>query len=139
MKRVHKFLRLPSADRRLLVETVLILAAIRLALRILPFRWLCRLLPCRSRALKPPSTDRLIASVKSASYYNPGATCLARAVTLHILMTRAGYESCVRIGFAPDGGTLSGHAWLEVGTRIAFGGPDVARYSPLLSIEGACK
>src|SRR6267142_1308347 len=58
MRRLRRFLALPAADRRLLVEAALFLWAIRLGLRMLPFRTLWRLLDGAPRAFIGLPTDR---------------------------------------------------------------------------------
>jgi len=88
MRRLRRFLTLPATDRRLLVEAVLFLAAIRLGLRLLPFRTLWRLL---DRAPRPSvaaglfSPDRIAWAVSVTSPYVLGVRpCLPQALAAQL-------------------------------------------------------
>lgn len=133
MNAIRKFARLNAHDRRLVLRAMAILLCLRVTLRLIPIRWMYRIRP---HALGPPAaeeTDRLVWSVTCASQGVPRPTCLVQALALHFLMTRAGNESRVQIGFTNQNGTLDGHAWVESAGQILLGGPDIERYRPLFS------
>jgi hypothetical protein len=138
MKRLRKFLHLTSGDRRLLVNTALLLGAIRLGLRLLPFRTLQRVLirlahaPAGSHGTKQSSVDRLVWAVSVASHYVPKATCLTQALAAQVLLGRRGYLTQLRVGVAKDEeGQLEGHAWLESQGKVIVGGGELTRYTLL--------
>ncbi len=135
MTRLRKFLRLPSSERRFLLEAVLLLALIRLGLYVLPLRALQRALARAVKASTPsPGTDqsfprRVGWAVAVASRYVPRATCLAQALAVRLLLEREGYPAHLRVGLARDARRWwEGHAWVEHQGRIIIGGgfvPDI--------------
>src|SRR5215208_3485348 len=104
MKRLHKFLNLPSSDRRLLVGTALLLGAVRLGLRVLPFRVLQRVItkvaqaPASANNANQSSVDRLVWAVTVASRYVPKATCLTQALGAQVLLGQHGHQTQLRVG-----------------------------------------
>lgn len=140
MRWLRKLRRLPSTDHhRLLVQSVLLVSSIRMALWLMPFRTLRRLLRWMSRAkVESPvadeeDTSRMAWAVTTASRYIPGARCLARALAMQVLLVRRGHTARLRIGVLKDEvGQLQAHAWVESHGRIVIGGiGDLARYTPL--------
>jgi hypothetical protein len=143
MKRLGKFLRLPSGDRRLLVTATVLLAAIRLGLALLPYRKLRGLVDRLARVsprhyLAPPALpDRIAWAVTRASRAVPGATCLTQALAASVLLERRGHPARVRVGIGrAEGAALFAHAWVESEGRVVLGGTDLARYTPLSALEG---
>lgn len=111
MKRLREFLRLPNMERRLLLE------AIKLGVRLLPFLTLRRLL-ARAADVHPRglrrvercnfSADRVTWAVETASRHTPGVkTCLAQALAAQVLLARHGHPALVRIGVVRGGGGSS--------------------------------
>src|SRR3989475_12231716 len=137
MKRLGKFLRLAHAERVLLLEATLLLGAIGLGLRLLPFGRLRRLLDRLSRprhGLRPQarlSAARIAWTVDRASRVVPGArSCLVQALAAQVLLARCGHEACVRIGVArPLDGSLEAHAWVRSEER-RVGKECRSRWSP---------
>ena len=144
MEVLSKFIQLPSADRRLLVGSVLLMAAVRLGLWLLPFQLLRRLLAkleqtnLRMQPRSPATVDRIVWSVKTASRYVPAATCLTQALTAKTLLTKSGHPSDLRIGVAKvDGDQLEAHAWVESQGKILIGNlSNLDRYTRLPSLRG---
>jgi hypothetical protein len=136
MTGLSKLAGLSHAHRRLLLRALLTVAAFRLSLTVLPYRWTRRLAEGASGAggdARPrPTRDELAWAVSAASRRIPRATCLTQALALQRLLGGAGYDATLRLGVArSDGGTLEAHAWLESGGRTVIGGPQSARYVPL--------
>jgi len=138
MARAHKFWKLQPADRRLLVNAFLAIAAARVRLALLPFRAGKGYLRSRKAgSAEAWIPDRIAWAVDVASRNLGNATCLARALAAHGMLASRGFSSCVSIGVAageesgPRKGLIA-HAWLEFGGRILLGGPDVGRYIRLL-------
>ena len=146
MRRLRKILHLSTGDRRLLVQSVLLLGAIRLGLWLIPFRTLLRLLaslaqkqkPIRLRNAEQPSTDQVGWAVATAGRYVPLATCLTQALATQVLLARRGCMAHLHIGVAKgDGGQLESHAWLETQGKIVIGGlEDLGHFTPLPPLEG---
>jgi transglutaminase superfamily protein len=135
MSAIRKFLRLHARDRRLLLEAVTLLLSLRVALRLIPIRWLFSIRFHRTSPATIERTDRLLWSVCCASRRLPATTCLVQALALHILMSRYGHDSQVRIGVTNRNGNLDAHAWVESGGQVLLGGPDVTLYRPLFSSQ----
>src|SRR2546428_6387850 len=141
MPRLGKFLRLAHAERVSLVEATLLLGAIGLGLRLLPFGSLRDLLDRLSRprhGLRPQTplpAARIAWAVERMGRVVPGArSCLVQALAAQVLLARRGCNSSVRIGVAhPSGESLHAHAWVESEGRGVLGTPHPGQYTPLLS------
>ena len=109
-----------------------------IALRLLPFSLLRRLVERAADTPSPPaadeSTTQTVAwAIRAAGQFLPFATCLPRALSAHLLLRRNGCPSDLKIGVTrdPDGQFLA-HAWVESSGRVVIGTlPDLARYTPL--------
>ena len=123
MTRVRRFLRLAGADRMLLVHAGILVLAIRMALWVLPWRLVTRLLgpPSSSRPRTGFSVERCAWAIRNASRLVPAATCLTQAVALRRLLARADRPFPIVIGVsknAIDG--FRAHAWVECGAETAM-------------------
>lgn len=143
MKRLSKLLRISSAERRLLINTALLLGVIRVSLWLLPFQTLCRLVTksrrksAASQEADQVSVRRVARAVTLASRYIP-ATCLTQALATMVLLRRIGQPASLRIGVSKgERGDFQAHAWVESQGRIVIGNlADISRYSVLPSLEG---
>jgi hypothetical protein len=145
MRRLSKFLALPAGDRRLLVEAALLLGAMRLGLRLLPFRTLWRLLERAPRpstgfsTADPIAPGRIAWAVSVASPYVLGVRpCLPQALAAQLLLVRRGFAARLRLGVARgDRGQVRAHAWMETDGRVVTGGSksELERYTPLLALD----
>ncbi len=145
MKQLRKFLRLSSRERQLVINTFILLGLIRLALWLLPFQTLRRLLAKisqpspQAQGLNQINLSKIVGAVNLSSRYMPGGVkCLARALTTQVLMSRCGYSPQLRIGVAKgEGGKLEAHAWVENQGQIVIGYlRDLSRFTPLPSFKG---
>lgn len=124
IRAVKGFFRLPAADRRLLVRSLLLLAAARVALWVLPFQTVRRLLArtARPTPLARTPTERITWAIGVAQRVIPSATCLPQALVGEALLTRAGHHFELRIGVAKTAdGRLHAHAWIESDGRVVVG------------------
>lgn len=143
MPRLRKFVRLSAAEQRLLITAALLLAAMRLALWVLPFATLRRMVarlartPSRARRGAPHSPERVGWAVQTAGRSMPACgNCLAQALTAHVLLRRLGYENRLRLGVARGAASpLEAHAWVESGGAVLVGAGAVARYTPFPEFE----
>jgi len=141
MDHLRKFFRIPDAEQLLLGRALTILAAVRFALWLLPFKTLQRisakLIQACARKESRFSTERRVWAVRVASRYVPRATCLTQALAAQVLLGLGGVPASVRIGVAKEkGGDFEAHAWLESGGKILLGGIDAEqRYTPLLAFS----
>ena len=126
------------------MQTVLVLAAIRAGLWILPFRLVRRLVPIgpqplrRQSAASVPERISLVArNVRIGSQYVPGATCLTQALSAQLLLSRAGLTSMLHIGVArsADGTGIRAHAWLDSHGTTVTGGYGICDFVELPSLK----
>ncbi|SRR6266568_1331567 len=143
MTTLRKLLRLSPAELSLVVQAALLLGAIGLGLRLLPFGRLRRLLDRLSRSgdgarpLGQLPAERVAWAIERVSRVVPGTrSCLAQALAAQVLLARRGQEACVRIGVARDtDGPLHAHAWVESEGRIVVGAAGRPGFSPLPRLE----
>ncbi|AKG20937.1 lasso peptide biosynthesis B2 protein [Calothrix sp. 336/3] len=142
MRLLHKLQRLQPGDLQFLAQTFLILAAIRIGLKLFKFRDLLKFLHRISqpscKTAKPVSINKIVWAVNVATRYLPGVKCLARALATELIMRRNGYNPELRIGVAKDTtGKLEAHAWIEYQGLIIIGNlSDLSRFMPLPSLVG---
>ena len=146
MRRLHRLLHLPMAERWLLAKAVCLLVAIRLGLRLLPFNGLRRVLavgeslPPRRPGADPSYAARAARAVERGSRRLPGVTtCLAKALAVQFLLTRQALAAELHIGVVHDAdGQFQAHAWVESGGAVIIGGttPELAQYQRLAVLDG---
>jgi Transglutaminase-like superfamily len=143
MDRLRKFFGLPTPERFLLLRAFALLAVVRVALWLLPFKVLRWILSKLAHAYAPRPDEGHFPSesgawaLQAASRYVPRATCLTQAMAGQLLLGLNGTPSSVRIGVAKHGeGNFEAHAWLESGGRILIGGVDAdQRYACLMAFN----
>jgi hypothetical protein len=140
MRRLARFLSRPFADHRLLLQSVVALAGIRLGLSLLRFetlrRAIDRLSRVRARQNQPQwrLVRKVVWSVNVVSTYLPlFKNCLNRALATQLLLGRRGQLVDVRIGVGRDPkGAFKAHAWIESEGRIVLGHvEDLPELTPL--------
>ena len=139
--RLRQFAALPTGERSLLLGSLAVVAGARLALWMLPFQILRRLmdrfavprLAVHRDARQAFSVKRMAWSIQAAARRVPYASCLTQALALHWRLARAGQKSVVCIGVAKgETERLDAHAWLEHEGRILVGDDgQLARYAPI--------
>ena len=128
-----KWRRLGRAERGLFLEAFVLLGAARLAVALLPFRWLAaslgRHMNQAGGAVDPGDLDRarLIGwAVRTAAGHTPWASvCLPQAVTAKWMLRRRHIAGTIYLGVAKSGTApdrLNAHAWLRCGDEILTGG-----------------
>jgi len=144
VKTLLRFLRLRPAERRLLLEALLLLWMSRFGLWVLSLETLQRSVARLARprvALQERGScpvERIIWAVRAVSRYVPKATCLSEALAARILLGRRGHASRLHIGVARDEAKeFRAHAWLECQGAIVMGGSEAARYAPLVVLGDA--
>lgn len=140
MKKIQKFLHLKSNERYLLIETFLLLNLIRISFLVLKFPALQNILNKISQfnpheiVCSEELTDKIVWRVEISSQLSPGGVkCLARALLVHTLMKRAGFNPILRIGVTDNPlKNFQAHAWVEYEGKIVIGNlPDLKKYSVL--------
>jgi hypothetical protein len=132
---LRKFFELPSADRALLMQSVMLIGMARVALWILPFNVARRLLTpgARNRAATT-TTEKIGWAISVGKGFVPKANCLPQALAAESLLLQAGHPVEFRIGVAktPDG-QIEAHAWVESSGRLVVGDltQGLSTYTPL--------
>ena len=143
MRRILKFVRLPSTEQRVLVKSAFLLVAVRLGLLIFPFRALLNLLERAKSESREESnvsgmtSDRIAWAVVVTSRYIPFTKCLTQALVAQILFAQYGYAAHLRIGVSKnENEQLEAHAWVECKGQVVIGNcPDFTRYKVMPSLE----
>ena len=115
-------------DRRLVLRALVVVAAIRLGLWLLPLDKLQRniarslqRLGVRPRRSRVDSALAIAHSVEIAARSIRAATCLTQALAAQLLLFLAGHVSSLRIGMHKAGGKFKAHAWLVWEGQIIIG------------------
>ncbi|WP_114392887.1 lasso peptide biosynthesis B2 protein [Oleisolibacter albus] len=135
--------RRPPADYGLLAEAVLCLAVARLALLLLPFRTLARLMVRaggdRESGLQAPERVRRVGwAVRTAARRGPvPAVCFPQGLAAQMMLARRRVGSRLYYGLKQADGALKAHVWVRaagcdvVGGREAPGFAVVATFPPM--------
>lgn len=128
---------LKPSELLLLAQAGVWVLAARMGLWFFPFRRLRRLVAFLTRSSQPASCNDSRVSqwtwaVSSASRFVPKATCLTKALALHILLRRAGLQSRIHIGVRKEDGRFEAHAWVESHDKVVIGDFELKRYSPIM-------
>jgi len=133
-----KLRELSWADRGLLLEAVWWLGLARLALLIVPFRWIAPYLGRQKAETGPdlgahPEEEvlRIGWAVRATARRTPWeSTCLAQAIAANRLLRRRGISSTLYLGMAKDErDEWQAHAWLRCGPHVLTGGPGHERFA----------
>ncbi len=126
----RKFCSRSSIQQRLFIEAWLWLGLSRLAILVIPFRWIAPFLgqtmvETLYSAPASPLALQISWAVRAGSRYTPWESkCLAQAMAAKRMLKRRGLDSTLYLGLSKDGkNMLSAHAWLRCGDRILTGGP----------------
>ncbi len=126
----------PLADRALIVEAALWLAMARLAVVLVPFRYIASWLERRADA--PPSRPGLPARVGRAVLVAAGhvpwnAVCLPQALAAKMMLARRGQGAVFHLGARLDEqGNIAAHAWLVCDGEVVTGAAGMAGMAPLV-------
>ncbi|MBX2883993.1 MAG: lasso peptide biosynthesis B2 protein [Granulosicoccus sp.] len=142
LQRARNLLHRPLADKLLLLKVLVLLGATRLAINVLPFSRLERMLGKRMQeSEREISTEeqayarRIRWAVGIISPYTPWkSNCFPQALTAKILLRRRGISSTLYMGAAfKEEGSLQGHAWLRCGPYYLTGGDSESRFGAIAS------
>lgn len=145
MQRLRRYFRLTWEDWRLLLLSLVTLAAVRGALTFLPFRTLRRLQDRLVIHLKPSSrpwrdgsarANRIGWAVRKMSHFVPAASCLTQALAAQVLLASSGLSGRIHIGVARNGkGGFLAHAWVESEGTFVVGQATAGHFTPLAVLE----
>jgi hypothetical protein len=127
-----------ARELALMTEAVVVLAAARLAARLLPFQWVMS--PARAplrRAPPPDAADLAVREVTQAvtrvsRHVVFRAACLQQALAVRGMLARRGVETVLHFGAAMEADEgLRAHAWLSRGETVIVGAGPATRYAQL--------
>ena len=143
---MHRFRRLPTRLRRLVVRASWLVPLVRLGLWLLPFGRVRGLVvrepatgvPLRMAAERDGVVHDVVWTVVAVSRRVPRASCLTQALVAQRLLAEVGVASDLRIGVARDAtGAFEAHAWLEHDGRVVLGEVDgMERFTPMSQTGG---
>src|SRR5262245_35979082 len=123
--RALRLMRLPTWDRWLLLCAVVLVAAIRVALWILPLRTVTAILDQMSKVpvgAGSSAVERIAWATSVSRELVPGATCLAQALAVRFLLRRHGLSARLCIGMKRiEGDGIRAHAWVESDGQVIGG------------------
>lgn len=122
-------------------EAAVMLLLARLAVRLLPparlFAWADRP-PRRIRRFAADEARWIAWAVESLGARDAmDVQDLPRALAAHAMLRRRGVASRVCLGVARDGGEVSAHAWVELGSAKIVGGREAEGVTQLAAFGGA--
>ena len=129
MRRLTAYFALPHRDRALLIEAFATLAIVRGALHLVTIERLRAWAGHLKQGTKP--VDRVVWSVRTASRWMPGTTCLCSALALQRLLSAQGHASELHIGVAHEPQGIAAHAWILHEGRVLIGEQGQDRYTIL--------
>jgi hypothetical protein len=140
-RKLHTFFGLSRLERRLALNSIALVAVVRVGLWLLPFRAMQRgcekLGGVRRGRGGEAGTQEIARAVRLASRYVPRATCLVQALATQILLGRHGHAGQVHIGVALDAKLgFRAHAWVESQGKVLVGwAEELDRYAPMLILD----
>jgi hypothetical protein len=127
---LRKWLALSGAERRILIEALLLVAAFRLGLKLLPFRAVVARTRLRSRRGNPVAPQRIGALVDVAGRILH-ASCMPRAFALARMLATRGIPHELRVGVRRLDPGIAAHAWVSDESGVLIGGTETGEYSPV--------
>jgi hypothetical protein len=138
VRALRELFRRGTVERRLVMQALVAVPAVRLALWLLPFRIVRRQVGraaarhTRRDRLQLVRADQIVWAVMAVSARVPRATCLTQALAASLLLPRYGHDATLRVGVAKDeDGRLRAHAWLESGGVTVLGEPEPGAFQSL--------
>jgi hypothetical protein len=123
---ISSFIRLPSREKLVAIQSLYWVIIIRIMIWIFPFHSVQKKVQknAGNSALNnnhSMSMSRLRLMIVIAARYVPRATCLVQALAGHILFSKYGYSTSIKIGVLTDNGEFEAHAWLEHKDSVVLG------------------
>lgn len=120
------FIKLPSKDKKIAIESLFWVIWIRIMLWLFPFTKVQRRVKKRVgqyHIVHNPifSMSKLRIMIMVASRFVPRATCLVQALAGHIIFSKYGYNTVIKIGVLTENGEFEAHSWLEHDEKVVLG------------------
>ncbi len=137
MQSLRKLAALSWGQQLLLLEALLLVAIARIAILVLPFRWIAKWLGRHMQSsLQQPEnllTMRNVQwAVKAMAHRVPWkAECLVQAMAARSMLQRRSMNGTLFLGVAKDSSSdeLKAHAWLKCGDQWVTGGRGAEKFA----------
>lgn len=136
LDRVRRFRKRPIEHRLLVLEAYILLFLARMAVLILPFKWVAKWSGVQGTEMEPVEVDakdlrKVYWAVTTASRYGWwNCLCLTQALAAKAMLRRRGLRSTMYLGLTrPGDSTFSAHAWLRCGQSIVTGAEGRERFA----------
>ena len=138
--RVRTLIALPSADRILLLEALMLTVFVRAGLRVLRFTTVQRCVHRWNVKTRDESgPDKIGWAVRAIGSRLRRTTCLVEALAAEWMLRRRGHRPALKIGVrrGAEAG-LDAHAWVECSGAVVIGrAPDLSEYVVLSPTQHA--
>lgn len=127
---LHRFMALSFADKKLFLEAYGMLAMMRAAILIIPFKKLTKGLKHTSSApvLEPLNTKesemahKIAKAISQAAAHTPWeSACLAQSLTAKRMLRRQRIHGLLYLGVTKDSEDIKAHSWTQCGDVIVTG------------------
>ena len=140
MTAILRFFNLSFSDKCLSLEAYILLGIARIAVLVLPFRWVASSIGKQIRIdeaidneniMLPISEIRRIGrAIRRAGRYTPwNSNCLAKAIAGQYMLHRRQISNSLYFGMHKVNGKFEAHAWLRSNGMVLTGGSDLDRYT----------
>jgi hypothetical protein len=138
IKRLKKFFGMSWREQWLFMEAFCLTGIVRLAVLLLPFRWLSPFLGKHMQeslmnedVIKLEAAKRVGRVIETVSRYTAWESkCLVQAIVGKIMLRQRGISNTLYLGVGRDDGKgLVAHAWLRCGETILTGGQGRERFT----------
>jgi hypothetical protein len=124
MNKINSFFKISYYRKRLFLQSMILLIIIRFFFTLFSFSHIQiiskRFSKKNNNHKDTPKIRDILWSIKLASDYVPGSTCLIQAITAQILLSRYNHLSKIKIGVMKSD-NFEAHAWLEIDDKIVLG------------------
>ncbi|MCU1354218.1 MAG: hypothetical protein JWM05_3427 [Acidimicrobiales bacterium] len=133
-------------DRAGVVEAAVLVTAAKVAVAVLPFDWVGRVLGERGEPSVGGGPELPFVAKRCRLFVTVAArrlpyevSCLPQAIAGQLMLRRRGLEGTVVFGLAREHGDWLNHAWLEYQGRTVLGGLAAIGYVPMVGYSRPAK
>ncbi len=132
-RQLRRVAQLTRRERLLLLHVLVVIAIVRLSLRVGPLCTARRAAALAAHGRHVYSMPELAWAVATVARYLD-ATCLTQALAAHALLVRSGHDSRVEVGVSLDV-CFRAHAWVVCGGAVVLGASEDQRYQRILVFD----
>jgi hypothetical protein len=139
---MRSFFRLTPAEKYMILEACCYVGVTRVISRVVPFRWIAKVLVRPVGSRNGRSTEDLVTArrvgwaVSAVSRTRVlHAVCLGQAIAAHLMLKRRGIRSDLFLGVAHEGSQMIAHAWVTSGDFIVTGAGGHERFAVVSTLS----